>query len=441
MTRDKGKRKFPAEYKGIAIFGACCLLLAAGFPSMAAKEGKIVVNSANVRSEASQSSQSQGHMTSGMTFTVTEEATDSSNNVWYHVTYTAEGAEKTGWIRSDMAEITSEGDPEVPENPEGVIDAGTDISIQGITLREPDSLPEAQEGFSASQVTIGENIYTALAVDGELTGGAELYLVYAEDASGFGDWYFYDAGQGTLQRNVGQFTSRDSGNDALLEALQKENGELKENKEDGIRIRNYIILGAGALCLILLIVVIVLAVKLSRIEFIDDDEYDDDDGEDYEDDTEEDEEEGDLSWMQAAWEEKKAADKKKKSAKVRQKEEQPEEEDDWEEEEDLSGDYPDEEDSLSGDYLDEEDFSDVSLNDLERELVDNYLDEPDEEDDFEEPWEEKPKRRPGRDKKERERKEKKKKPTRASKVEVSEDDFDDSDDFDVEIVDLDDLDL
>ena len=469
MTRDKGKRKYPEGYKRIVVCAACCLMLAAGFPSMAAKEGKVVVNSANVRSEASQDSQSQGHMTAGMTFTVTEEATDASNHVWYHVTYTSEGAEKTGWIRSDMAEITSEGEPEepeIPENPEGEIATGTDISIQGITLREPDSLPEAQEGLSASQVTIGGNIYTALAVDGGLTGGAEFYLVYAEDASGFADWYFYDAGQGTLQRNVGQFTSGGSGSDGLLQALQEENEKLKENKEDGISIRNFIILGVGALCLILLIVVIVLAVKMSRIEFIDDDEYDDDDGEDYEDeekdDYDEDEEESDLSWMQAAWEEKKAADKKKKGLKVLQRKEEPEEEDDWEEddlleeypedkEEEISGDYPDDEDDFSGDYLDDEDgfsddyldeeddFSDVSLDELERELAEGYLE--DDEDDFQEPWEEEPRRRPRREKKEKEKKEKKKKPAKASRVEVSEDDFDDSEDFDVEIVDLDDLDL
>ncbi|MCI8994138.1 MAG: SH3 domain-containing protein [Lachnospiraceae bacterium] len=290
---------------GVAVCLALMLTFFAGNESLAAREGRIKVEMANVRGEANQNSERVAQLPAGSTFTVTEETADANGSTWYHAVFTVDGAQKTGWVRADMVEITAEDVPEEPEGGEGQepvegeIQSG-DVVIGGITLQEPDSLPESSDSLTAAQVVIGERTYSAMSVNPELTGQADFYLLYGVDEAGSGSWYFYDAVQGTLQRDVGQFSSEAG---ALLKALQEENEELKQGHDDALAFRNRIMIGLGIACLILFILVVVLAIKLSQVEYVDDDDADGD-----EDDSEDDDDE--PIWM-GAFRAKRDADRKR----------------------------------------------------------------------------------------------------------------------------------
>ncbi len=69
-----------------------------------AAEGKIKVDAAKVRKEASTSSTSLGSAVKGTTFTITDEVTGADGKVWYQIDY--EG--KTGYVRSDLMSKTGE---------------------------------------------------------------------------------------------------------------------------------------------------------------------------------------------------------------------------------------------------------------------------------------------------------------------------------------------
>lgn len=385
--RDKG-RFWSVLHRGILGCMACALVFAAGLESQAAKEGKVTTEMVNVRSEADQNSQRVGQLPAGTAFTVTEEASDGNGKVWYHIVFTSDGEQKSGWIRSDMAEITADDTQESQEGTEGTVSTGALIS--GISIQEPQVQPEVTEGFTQSQVTFGEISYTAWAVNLELTGGAEFYLVYGVDTAGNGGWYYYDAQLGTISQDAGQFTAAaDSESEGLIEALRQENEDMQKSHEADLSMRNYIIMGVGALSLVLLIVVIILAVKLSQIEYVDDDEeYDD----------EEDDDSDEPSWMEIA--------KARKEEERRKKE------------------HKDELDAI----LEEDDEEEERGAFVEAFLQEELEDELEEE-------------QKAASKAAAKVVEAQAASMTATKSNISEDDYDDSEDFDIEIVDLDDLNL
>ena len=350
MKDGKKNRRFPGWYRGGIVCLGFLMLVLAGTESLAAKEGRVKAQMANVRSEADKNSQQVAQLPQGSTFTVTEEVSDGSGFTWYHVVFAVDGNQQTGWIRSDTSEITAEDVPDIPaeggeEGGEGQIAMGP--VINGITIQEPESLPEATENLSAGQAFIGEQSFSAMVVDPSLTGQQELYLVYGSDASGNGAWYFYDPAQGTLQRDMGQFSG---GSDALLKALQEENEELQKGQDGSLSIRNYIIVGLGVACLILFVLVVMLAVKLSRIEYVDDEDDEEDREDIYEDDEDQGEEPIWMSAVHAKQEEKNASKEKKKKRSFfgRGGDDEEEEEDlDSLEEEDPSFDDMEEEDILA----------------------------------------------------------------------------------------------
>ncbi|MBQ8184948.1 MAG: SH3 domain-containing protein [Lachnospiraceae bacterium] len=265
MRENTKSRMRSILYKAVIGCAALALVCGAGIESLAAKEGKITTEMANIRQSASSSAMRMGQIPAGTEFVVTGEETDSNGRLWYEISYYYEAKQNSGWIRSDLVEITSEGE-ETPG------ETGAEGTLIGwITIREPETLPEENESFAVSQVTIGDASYTALAVDAELTGGAEFYLVYGVDSTGAGGWYCYDAEMGTLQQDAGQFAGSGS-EGGLVEALRQENESLQESHEKEMAVRKYIIMGLGALLLILLVVIIVLAVKLSQIEYVDEEE-------------------------------------------------------------------------------------------------------------------------------------------------------------------------
>ena len=78
-----------------------------GITALADSKGTVTVNDAKVRSDASTDAGTLTKVNSGTEVTVTDEKSDSSGNVWYHVTL-SDGT--TGYIRSDLMTVTASTD-------------------------------------------------------------------------------------------------------------------------------------------------------------------------------------------------------------------------------------------------------------------------------------------------------------------------------------------
>ena len=258
-------------YKGLAACAACLLFLTAGITGLAARTGTVQPDNVNVRKEAGAGSDRVCQLSSGTSVTILDE-TQAGDGTWYHVSFTYEGAETEGWIRSDMLSVSEETGGEEPQNP--------DTSIGGYTIMEPEEAREVSGALTQTELPVGEEYRTAWLVNTDLTDGRELYLVYAAREDGSTNWFYYDPAEGTFQRDVGQFSGGAGGeqeSEGLIEALQNELTQLKETQEKQLSQRLYVIIGLGVLCVILLILVIVIAVKYRNSEY---EYYDDEDEED-----------------------------------------------------------------------------------------------------------------------------------------------------------------
>ncbi|MCD8326977.1 MAG: SH3 domain-containing protein [Lachnospiraceae bacterium] len=86
--------------------------------------GTISVSSVNVRASATTSSTAVTTLSSGDTFTVLEEETGDDGYIWYQVEFEQNGSSVYGYIRSDLATVTTKevevtvDNPDVAENPE-----------------------------------------------------------------------------------------------------------------------------------------------------------------------------------------------------------------------------------------------------------------------------------------------------------------------------------
>jgi len=283
------KKKSRRWIKSTAVCAACLLFLLAGLNGWAAKTGNVRVDSVNVRAEASAESNRVCKLPANTTVNIVEEKTGNDGKVWYQTTFLLDGAEKTGWIRSDMLTVTEQEEPE--ETP----------AAGAYTIQEPIESYAASEALSQATLTIGEDSFTAWQVDVELTGGEELYLVSAARADGSIGWFYYDPAEETFQRDMGQFADRgESEPEGLIQALQQELTELKETTENQLSMRLYIMIGLAALCVILLILVIVFGLKYrnAAYEYYDEDEDEEDsEYEDEEDDEVEEQEEDFASFF------------------------------------------------------------------------------------------------------------------------------------------------
>lgn len=261
--------------KGSVICAACLLFLLAGITGLAARTGTVQSDNVNVRKEANAQSDRVAQLPAGTEVAVTEETQGGDGNTWYHVSFTYEGAETSGWIRGDMLSVS---ETEDPEGGGGETQGGA--SIGGYTILEPEEAYGSSDGLVQSAVWVGEQSFTAWQVNTERTGGVEVYLVYASREDGSTGWFCYDPQEGTFQRDLGQFSGGTSGQEepeGLIEALQDELTSLKEEQEKQLGQRLYIIIGLGVLSVILLILVIVFAVKYRNSEY---EYYDDEDEED-----------------------------------------------------------------------------------------------------------------------------------------------------------------
>ncbi len=271
-------------------FAAACavgvMLMMYGITGRAAQVGTVLSDNVNVRTEASANSDRVCKLTKDTQVAIVDQTTGSDGQIWYSITFTHEGTEKSGWIRSDMVDVTETEDPA-----EGGAEGGSGgaVSAGAYSIQEPVETYPAADALSQTVIPVGEQSFTAWVVDAGLTGGRELYLVWAVDAGGNPGWFYYDPQDGTFQREMGQFSGGGSREpEGMIESLQNELAKSKEENEKSLSQRLYIIIGLAALSVILLILVIVLSVKLrnAEYEYYDDDEEEDegeDEDEDYED--------------------------------------------------------------------------------------------------------------------------------------------------------------
>ncbi len=286
MKKLRQKRNSRNLYRCVAICTAFVLVFALGIPSQAARTGNVKVESVNVRAEATTDSARVCQLPENTTVNVVEEKTAGDGKVWYHVSFTLEGADKTGWIRSDMLSVTEEEE----EGNEGEISIGGSGSY---VIQEPIESYDASDALIQTTIAVGDEDVTAWQVDTNLTGGEELYLVSAKTADGSVDWFYYDPAEETFQRDLGQFAeSGESEPEGLIQALQSELTGLKESTAKQLSMRLYIIIALAVVCVFLLVVAIVFGLKYRDAAY----EYyeDEDEDEDFDEDEDEDEDEDDF---------------------------------------------------------------------------------------------------------------------------------------------------
>lgn len=281
MKKPLQKRRSYRFTRWAAVCVASAMLMLYGITGRAAQTGTVNNDNVNVRTQASAESDRVCKLSKDTELAIVDQTTGSDGNVWYSVTFTFEGEEKSGWIRSDMVTVSETEEPEGGE--EG---SASSASTGSYSIQEPAETYPASDVLSQTGLQIGEDIFTAWVVDAGVTGGRELYLVWASDEGGNQGWFYYDPQDRTFQREMGQFSGGGAGEpEGMIQSLQDELGRLKEESAASLSRRLYVIIGLSVLSVILLIIVIVLAIKLrgTEYEYYDEDEEEDDDEEDYED--------------------------------------------------------------------------------------------------------------------------------------------------------------
>ena len=281
MKKPLQKRRSYRFTRWAAVCVASAMLMLYGITGRAAQTGTVNNDNVNVRTQASAESDRVCKLSKDTELAIVDQTTGSDGNVWYSVTFTFEGEEKSGWIRSDMVTVSETEEPEGGE--EG---SASSASTGSYSIQEPAETYPASDVLSQTGLQIGEDIFTAWVVDAGVTGGRELYLVWASDEGGNQGWFYYDPQDRTFQREMGQFSGGGAGEpEGMIQSLQDELGRLKEESAASLSWRLYVIIGLSVLSVILLIIVIVLAIKLrgTEYEYYDEDEEEDDDEEDYED--------------------------------------------------------------------------------------------------------------------------------------------------------------
>lgn len=254
-----------------AVLAAGLMISTFGMQVSAARIGTITTDGARVRADADANAQKVCSLPVETNVDITDEK-ESGGKTWYQISFTLDGAQKTGWIRSDLLSVSETADPEEPaaEEPQ------EETPAAAYTIQEPEESYSDAE-LTETSIQVGDTSYTAYQAD------SELYLVWAQKADGSTGWYWYDPQENTFQRDLGQFAG--AGESAgLTESLTNELTELKETSASSLKTRLYIIIGLAVLSAILLILTIVFALKSRNAGY----EYEDDDYDDYDGDEEDD---------------------------------------------------------------------------------------------------------------------------------------------------------
>lgn len=254
-----------------AVLAAGLMISTFGVQVSAARIGTITTDGARVRADADANAQKVCSLPVETNVDITDEK-ESGGKTWYQISFTLDGAQKTGWIRSDLLSVSETADPEEPaaEEPQ------EETPAAAYTIQEPEGSYSDGE-LTETSIQVGDTSYTAYQAD------SELYLVWAQKADGSTGWYWYDPQENTFQRDLGQFAG--AGESAgLTESLTNELTELKETSANSLKTRLYIIIGLAVLSAILLILTIVFALKSRNAGYeYEDDDYDEDEEDDLDD--------------------------------------------------------------------------------------------------------------------------------------------------------------
>lgn len=273
------------KYTGIlAALAVGILVFGSGIGVDAARTGTITTDGSRVRATADAEGEKVCSLPLDTIVDITDEA-ESGGKTWYQISFTLDGAQKTGWIRSDLLSVseteetteeTTESETDTAESEEG--ENTETVSTGAYTILEPESEYENADALDKTTISIGDQEYTAY----QSLVADQLYLVWASKEDGSTGWYWYDPAEETFQQDLGQFSQQ-----GLVNSLQNELTTLKSSSAQTLSQRLFLIIGLGVVCLILLILTIVFAVKSKRAG--DDFEEEDDDREDEETEAEDEE--------------------------------------------------------------------------------------------------------------------------------------------------------
>jgi len=162
--------------------------------------GEVTVDAAKVRSDASTGADVVASAAAGTQVTVSEEKTDSSGNVWYHVTL-SDG--KTGYIRSDLMKVEetaadttatdavadgAEGDVALESSSDGMVN-GIDVSsiliAEGVT---PQDFQQATVSVATGKVR--SDASTNDSIVAQLSQGTNLIITGNKVGSDSKTWYY-----------------------------------------------------------------------------------------------------------------------------------------------------------------------------------------------------------------------------------------------------------
>ena len=212
---------------------------------------RVIPASARVRSEASTDSSQSGSLSSGDEIDVVGETTGSDGNLWYQVSGEVGGQMVTGYIRSDLVEVTETAQAETP-------------------AETPSETPSEAPSETVNTPT------------------DEYSVSYADDGTGTGvsDWYLNDNINGTRYK-IGDLLNAQQTNESNIAVMEEQTGNMR------------MIIIILAVIIALLVIVITILIFRLRNSYEDDgydaDDYDEEDEDDdrYEDDEEDEEDEDD----------------------------------------------------------------------------------------------------------------------------------------------------
>lgn len=187
------KRHIVKLISGIILAGV--LFTAAPEYVYAESTGTVNVDSAKVRADASTTADTVSAVSNGGVVTITEEKTDASGNVWYHVTL-SDG--KTGYIRSDLLTVTADTSAETETTTEATTEdagagapdtAGVDLNAiavpDGVT---PSDFQKATVSVAAGKIR--SDASTNDSIVATLASGDNLVMAGSKTGADSKTWYY-----------------------------------------------------------------------------------------------------------------------------------------------------------------------------------------------------------------------------------------------------------
>ena len=211
---------------------------------------RVIPASARLRGEASTDSDQVGSLSSGDEIDVVGETTGSDGNLWYQVSGEVNGETVSGYIRSDLVEVTQTAQAETPAE---------------TTSETPSEAPSETESVSTDEYSVS----------------------YADDGTGTGvsDWYLNDNINGTRYK-ISDLLNAQQTNESNIAVMEEQTGNM----------RTIIIILAVIIALLVIVVTILIFRLRSSYEedgYDEDDYGDEDEDDDRYDEDEEDEDEED----------------------------------------------------------------------------------------------------------------------------------------------------